>query len=48
MEWLTADQQWAVRECHRAGLSFHLDWGALLTDGDAGPLRPYLPNGAYL
>ena len=48
VEWLTADQQWAVRECHRAGLSFHLDWGAVLTDGDVGPLRPYLPNGAYL
>ncbi|HYI36223.1 MAG TPA: GNAT family N-acetyltransferase [Thermoleophilaceae bacterium] len=48
VEWLTADQQWAVRECHRAGLSFHLDWGAVLTDGDTGPLRPYLPNGAYL
>ena len=39
VEWLTADQQWAVRECHRAGLSFHLDWGALLTDGDVGPLH---------
>ena len=48
VEWLSADQQWAVRECHRAGLSFHLDWGALLTDGDTGPLSPYLPNGAYL
>jgi len=48
VEWLTAHQQWAVEECHRAGLSFHLDWGALLADGDTGPLWPYLPNGAYL
>ena len=52
VEWLSADQQWAIRECHAAGLSFHLDWGAVLTDGDVGPLRPVpaqrrLPVGGY-
>lgn len=48
VEWLTAQQQWAVRVCRAAGLSFNLNWGALLTSGDVGPMTPYLPSGAYL
>jgi len=48
VEWLTARQQWAVRACRAAGLRFNLNWGAVLTDGDVGPLTPYLPSGAYL
>lgn len=48
VEWLTADQQWAVDVCREAGLRFTLGWGALLTRGEVGPLAPYLPSGAYL
>lgn len=46
--WLTAGQQWAIRASRAAGLTFDLSWGAVFIDGDVGPLRPYLPNGAYL
>ena len=48
VEWLTARQQWAIRACRAAGLRFTLNWGAVFTGGDVGPLTPYLPNGAYL
>jgi GNAT superfamily N-acetyltransferase len=48
VEWLTAGQQWAVRACRAAGLTFSLNWGAVLTSGEVGPLTPYLPSGAYL
>lgn len=48
VKWLTARQQWAIRLCSAAGLRFNLNWGAMFTGGDVGPLTPYLPNGAYL
>jgi predicted N-acetyltransferase YhbS len=47
VDWLTSAQQWAIRTCIDAGL--HLDVsGAVLTGGELGPMRPYLPAGAYL
>jgi GNAT superfamily N-acetyltransferase len=47
VEWVTSQQQWAVRACVRAGLELH-PFGAVLTGGTLGRMTPYLPNGAYL
>jgi len=44
---LTAGQDWAVRECLRAGLALS-PAGAVFTRGDVGPMRPYVPTGAWL
>lgn len=48
VDWLTSAQGWAAQVCREAGLSLRLDWGALFTGGELGPLAPYLPSGAYL
>jgi GNAT superfamily N-acetyltransferase len=45
--WLTSAQQWAIDVAAAAGLVVH-EYGALFLRGDTGPLRPYLPSGAYL
>jgi GNAT superfamily N-acetyltransferase len=47
VDFLTAGQDWAVRACLDAGLALSPD-GPMFTGGDLGPLRPYLPSGAYL
>jgi GNAT superfamily N-acetyltransferase len=47
VDFLSAGQDWAVRACLDAGLALSPD-GPMFTGGDVGPLRPYLPNGAYL
>jgi GNAT superfamily N-acetyltransferase len=47
VDFLTAGQDWAVRACLDAGLVLSPD-GPLFTAGDVGPLRPYVPSGAYL
>ena len=47
VDFLTAGQDWAVRACLDAGLSLSPD-GPLFARGDVGPLRPYIPSGAYL
>ena len=47
VDFLTAGQDWAVRACLDAGLVLSPD-GPLFTAGDLGPLRPYVPSGAYL
>ena len=47
VDFITAGQDWAVRACLDAGLNLSPD-GPLFTGGDLGPLRPYIPNGAYL
>jgi hypothetical protein len=47
VDFLTAGQDWAVRACLDAGLSLSPD-GPMFTGGELGPLRPYLPSGAYL
>jgi GNAT superfamily N-acetyltransferase len=47
VDFLTAGQDWAVRACLDAGLALSPD-GPFFTGGDLGPLRPYIPSGAYL
>jgi hypothetical protein len=47
VDFLTAGQDWAVRACLDAGLALSPD-GPFFTGGDLGPLRPYVPSGAYL
>jgi hypothetical protein len=47
VDFLTAGQDWAVRACLDAGLALSPD-GPFFTGGDVGPLRPYIPSGAYL
>jgi GNAT superfamily N-acetyltransferase len=47
VDFLSAGQDWAVRACLDAGLALSPD-GPLFTAGDLGPLRPYVPSGAYL
>ena len=44
---VTAGQDWAVRTCLHAGLALS-PGGAVFTRGDVGPMRPYLPTGAFL
>jgi hypothetical protein len=48
IEWLTAKQQWAMAVCADAGLELRLGAGAVFTAGDVGPLKPYIPSGAFL
>jgi GNAT superfamily N-acetyltransferase len=47
VDFLTAGQDWAVRTCLDAGLALSPD-GPVFTRGELGPLRPYIPSGAYL
>jgi GNAT superfamily N-acetyltransferase len=47
VDFLTAGQDWAVRASLDAGLALSPD-GPFFTAGDLGPLRPYVPSGAYL
>ncbi len=47
VDFLTSGQDWAVRACLDAGLALSPD-GPFFTGGDLGPMRPYIPSGAYL
>lgn len=47
VEMIAAGQDWAVEVVLDAGLELRPS-GALMARGDVGPLRPYLPSGAYL
>jgi predicted N-acetyltransferase YhbS len=47
VDFLTAGQDWAVRACLDAGLALSPE-GPFFTGGDLGPMRPYIPSGAYL
>ena len=47
VDFMTAGQGWAVRTCLEAGLALSPD-GPVFVRGDVGPLRPYIPSGAYL
>ncbi|MEA2384452.1 MAG: hypothetical protein QOH72_4423 [Solirubrobacteraceae bacterium] len=47
VDFLTAGQDWAVRACLDAGLVLSPD-GPFFTGGELGPMRPYIPSGAYL
>jgi GNAT superfamily N-acetyltransferase len=44
---LTAGQDWAIRPCLEAGLALS-PGGAVFVRGDVGPMRPYVPTGAWL
>jgi GNAT superfamily N-acetyltransferase len=47
VDFISAGQDWAVGVVLDAGLALSPD-GPLFVRGDVGPLRPYLPSGAYL
>jgi GNAT superfamily N-acetyltransferase len=47
VDFITAGQDWAVRTCLDAGLALSPE-GPVFTGGALGPLRPYLPSGAWL
>jgi GNAT superfamily N-acetyltransferase len=47
VDFLTAGQDWAVQACLAARLALSPD-GPMFAGGALGPLRPYLPSGAYL
>jgi GNAT superfamily N-acetyltransferase len=47
VDFMTEGQDWAVRVCLDAGLALTPD-GPVFVRGDVGPLRPYIPSGAYL
>jgi hypothetical protein len=38
----------ALDICLDAGLELRVGVGAVFADGEIGPLRPYLPSGAFL
>jgi GNAT superfamily N-acetyltransferase len=46
-DFVSADNQWAIRAGLEAGLSI-TDCGPMFVRGRAGPMAPYLPSGAYL
>lgn len=46
-DFVTAENQWAIRVGLEAGLSISAD-GPVFVRGDVGPMAPYLPSGAYL
>jgi GNAT superfamily N-acetyltransferase len=48
VQFITGRQQWVVDVCVEARLQLEADCGCVFTGGDVGPLRPYLPSGAYL
>jgi GNAT superfamily N-acetyltransferase len=48
VEWLSERQRWALDVCLDAGLELRTDAGTVFADGEIGPLRPYLPSGAFL
>ena len=47
VDFITARQDWAVRTCLAAGLPLSPE-GPVFTKGPLGPLRPWLPSGAFL
>jgi hypothetical protein len=44
---ITGGHDWAIRTCLRAGLAL-TPGGGVFTRGDVGPMRPYIPTGAWL
>jgi GNAT superfamily N-acetyltransferase len=44
---VTAGHDWAIRTCLESGLAMS-PAGGVFTRGDVGPMRPYLPTGAWL
>jgi GNAT superfamily N-acetyltransferase len=48
VDWLSERQDWALDVCLDAGLELRGGGGTVFADGEIGPLRPYLPSGAFL
>lgn len=48
VQWITAQQQWALHECLDAGLVLRSSAGCVFLGGEVGPFHPYLPTGSYL
>lgn len=46
VQWITADQQWAIEVVLRAGLGL-APFRAFCVRGRPGPLRPFLPSGPF-
>ncbi len=46
IRWITSGQDWAVDVVVRAGLRLTAN-GALCVNGQPGPLRPFIPSGAF-
>ncbi len=46
INWLTSEQQWAVREVVAAGIELQ-PYGPVMVRGMDGPPRPYIPSGGY-
>ncbi|MFZ0248589.1 MAG: GNAT family N-acetyltransferase [Acidimicrobiales bacterium] len=46
VNWLTAGQQWAVREVVAAGIELR-PYGPVMVRGMDGPPRPYIPSGGF-
>jgi hypothetical protein len=46
VRWITGEQDWAVEVVVRAGLRLSAH-GALCVSGRPGPLRPFVPSGAF-
>jgi GNAT superfamily N-acetyltransferase len=46
-DFISAGQDWAIEVLLEAGLDLRPS-GATMVRGDVGPLRPYIPSGAYL
>ena len=44
---IRAGHDWAIRTALHAGLALTVG-GAVFTRGDVGPMRPYIPTGAWL
>lgn len=47
VQWISADQSWAVPVVLAAGLALE-PAGCVCVKGEVGPLTPYLPSGAFL
>jgi GNAT superfamily N-acetyltransferase len=45
MNWVTSNQQWAVRDLVAAGVALH-PYGPVMLRGMLGPPSPYIPSGA--
>jgi hypothetical protein len=46
VRWLTAEQQWAIDVCLRAGLSLRA-YGAVCVRGRPGTMRPFVPTAPF-
>lgn len=48
VDFVSAGNDWAIDVALEAGLTLSADEGPIYVRGDIGPMRPYIPSGAYL